>query len=418
MLTKEQKNLLRHSEAIKDHKFLKEIVDKDLAYTDNDLKQYAPEVLKEIKVRKRVVQAAELEWKGNPIPSYIEDDYAVCQLCGNNRNKKVYIITNTLNGNQLNIGSSCIDKFSELKKISKDGTARSKKATDKIKRVQIVIERFGDLEENIRDWEKPLLALPIVLPSNIEDRYIQIGNEIKDLYNKYINGSIDAGRLAVIQLKLSEAEAELAKIQKYAESHKNDPLAIPIAIGKWLKNNRFVRVLSEIKKQGITPNLAVSIQEPGFMNRIAERVNSEKNLACRPADIGIRGGYILQIKQHPSVKLQVLHADLVRALGNTIYEGEINIENILYYCKPNDVNSQLEIASLSKRVIGDMRLYQINPDTDQIILQKDTEDAYVIMGLIEYLDIVKIPTLLNRSDNLRPTLLEGRITYTKNNLGK
>lgn len=193
---------------------------------------------------KEVIQ----EWSGIG-NSEISDGKVHCQLCGT-KNTYVFYIKNKYTGIEMNVGSSCINKFPEIEnvKIFKRSIQEENK---RVKEQSRLIE-FEAADENyssfLKHAEEKYSKLDILLPSKLDGEIKRILYNLNVIRRDFVSCGGDLSDVITrCNLLKNDFNNEWKLVEKFYEKNKNNPLACPKYLVDWLTTNN-KNLLVQIKK--------------------------------------------------------------------------------------------------------------------------------------------------------------------------
>lgn len=423
ILSNQHRVLLANSEVTKEDPFLLKVINYDIEINDKNIKNFSPEEQQIIKSIPETIKIAETEWIGNPVPEIIldGDERINCSLCGTD-NKLIFYIQNQRNGVKLNVGSRCITKFTIMENQGLNIKSIIREAT-KARRIKIIDARYPEVRVRLNHWRTKLNEFEIMIPNNIEKKYLWLGNEVSKIFDKYIKSNIKEPDLEIFQSLFKQADHELDKINEYVEIHKNDKNIVTKELEGWLKNHGFNHAITELKKTGtITINNAGYINEPSYMNKFAQKVN---NLPGKPYLCSIDTktlDYVLEIKGYEDIELHILPRYLIQSFGNFLFNNkvDINIKELLKQSKIIDIKS---VSAFIKK--SEIYLKQINAfisysdlDNNTLTVGRLDEDIFVEINLGSYINYLKMIVFKHESLDIRSfkNFIFSRPQHTKKEL--
>jgi hypothetical protein len=202
------------------------------------IKNNVPDIIKE------VIQ----EWSGIG-NSEVSDGKVHCQLCGT-QNTYVFYIKNKYTGIEMNVGSSCINKFPDIENV-KQIKRNIQEENKRIKEQSRLIE-FEAADEDyiffVSQAEEKFKKLDILLPSKMDGKVKGILYNLNAIKRDYVSSGGDLSdvinRIKILKLDFNR---EWVLVQKFYEKNKNNPLACPKYVADWLSNKN-KPLLVEIRK--------------------------------------------------------------------------------------------------------------------------------------------------------------------------
>ncbi|MBU6135194.1 hypothetical protein [Clostridium tertium] len=221
-------NLLKKSEVTKYHPELLDVMSKYPYIELEDLKLKSIESYNFfVNVYSRVINEAVSEWVGaltQDIRVVDKSKKVKCELCNTNI-INVCTIHNKYNGNKMNIGTECNNKFKFLNPNDVEDFLKKQNEIRKINKINTLLP---NLTETMINWRRIISESDLYIFENISDRYIEIGEEVNDLQLEYVNKNISQDRedfiIDNIQKLLKESVPLRDRILHFLEDSKNNIL--------------------------------------------------------------------------------------------------------------------------------------------------------------------------------------------------
>lgn len=221
-------NLLKKSEVTKFHPELLDVMSKYPYIELEDLKLKSIESYNFfVNVYSRVINEAVSEWVGaltQDIRVVDKSKKVKCELCNTNI-INVCTIHNKYNGNKMNIGTECNNKFKFLNPNDVEDFLKKQNEIRKINKINTLLP---NLTETMINWRRIISESDLYIFENISDRYIEIGEEVNDLQLEYVNKNISQDRedfiIDNIQKLLKESVPLRDRILHFLEDSKNNIL--------------------------------------------------------------------------------------------------------------------------------------------------------------------------------------------------
>jgi hypothetical protein len=217
----------------------------------------------------RIVNSCRDEWKGTSQPFDIVSSHKKripCDLCGFPHLKDLYYIQNKLNRKKLIVGSTCINEFPNIEFPGRKGIKQLKREMNQNKRLKRISIEIPGIAREIDDWETELFNYDILIPLKYQDEYSSLGEEVKVLYEKYLNGKVTEEVFHEIRKAKRKKEKMLSNIGLYNSINKNKLLVASNKIVNWLLTNGKKQVIEKLKVTGfIDENTIHEITEPDFI---------------------------------------------------------------------------------------------------------------------------------------------------------
>lgn len=274
------------------------------------------------------------EWE---MINIIDDDQTLeCSLCGQKDTKKKFYIKNKFNGTILNVGSTCINNFDDIKGI--DGKTRQQIEKDwKIQnRDKLLNQRYPGIIGKLDNWSKEIDNIPTIINKNLEEEYFSILKKAFVLREKFRKqNKIDYNIADQMNDLVIKGEHVLNKIHTDIENKKDNEWFITNEIKVWCyKDNKDRNVITFLKEDGlITWRSACRIYETNFVNKIIsklQKIFDNSKILIREFDnkrngiiVSINDGNIYNIR----INLVCSYKEFMLEYGNTIFKSEFSFKN-------------------------------------------------------------------------------------------
>lgn len=362
-----------------------------------------------------LVQAI-LEWKEKPVPPKdLGEDrrkWTKCTLCGT-PNRYMHYIINRQNAKEINIGSECVKEYA-FNDISTD--SQRKEAT-KIRRLDILNSHLPGIQTIVDNWYKHRESYEIWIPDYMAINYEKIGDELKELYKRYINGKGKESDIERLQVLLKQAESEKNCFRDYVEKNKNNPFIITQKIYRWLNSNKNKELISpvfiKLKNEGvITFQNAYRISEQIFMEKISTLMNSHlQEIGFKIVGVEhLERNYLLDFISLNSCKCTISHKNLLINFGWKLFDEEEFTElNAVEFFKKSTVKDEKSIDIILRAIdnsIGSntIKLAGYDFDFNEIVLFNKETKICKLLKLNEFVSKYKVLAITN--DNRLEILLE------------
>ena len=276
ILTKRDLVLLKKSEEVKKVEIYGNLYECLEPYTTLSHKDLQKDIVFDDKARmtlthnvKEMMDHIQEEWYAKT-SSEIATTEVHCQLCGA-KNTYVCYIENRINGEELHVGSQCINHFKDIygaNVILARIRANKRDATKEARRSNFDVALGNNIDFSKIAREK-LDTFPILLPYKL---HTDLENAIKDcnrIRTSYISsgGDID-DCIHKFHLKMVEFKKLYQKAEDYYSQNKNNPLICTREIANWLKNNYPTIIIKIQKTNGIlNENTLQYVHEPNFIKK-------------------------------------------------------------------------------------------------------------------------------------------------------
>jgi len=212
----------------------------------------------------------------------IVKENGTCELCGQKHTKYMYKIKNRLTKTIMLIGSTCIERFKDIDAKLPEGmnlkqfNRQQKRAFERVKKQELFIQKFGNVNHLIKSWNDEFNSLPYELPDKIHKEVPDLHEKARKIYSDYLDGKItdasfpDFDQIVRRRNALSEEMAAIMGVNS------QNPHACPRTVGNWLIKNKKDLVLLKIRQNNgiITKEAISSIYEPDFVSRHVKKFNA------------------------------------------------------------------------------------------------------------------------------------------------
>lgn len=393
--------LLKNSKVIEDHQEIKILLHENEEITDKLINTLTPEMQNTMKnVVPELILLAEKEWVVDIYSSEDlgedENDWIYCGLCGRQKNRYVHYIKNTQNDNIVNVGSTCITKFTI---IDNQGMTTSEffKRSKNIQKINELNNRFPGIINKSRTWYNAIQFCSLILPFHIETPYLKLGELLDHNINYFIDNHLSKHEKEQIYKDIEDIFSKerhlLQTIEDYVEENRDKKFIAKGHLRTWCTNRSDSNIiLNGLKEEGvITYKTAHRIVESDFMKTMVKELNK-----CF-APLGFldwvplanEESYLTQCSPLEHVRITIPHGLLLRRFGNCIFDASNelpNKEDVLKLCKPVEQKGYYElIVNLSKALKKSGIIYY-NQDFyfNEVIYYLESEDKYIITKLTDF----------------------------------
>lgn len=255
--------------------FSKSISSKDLDYIKS-LNLRAYEIIKGRESREAIIKKSSKEWK-NEKPIGVKKK--PCELCENANSEYKYIILNPITNKKLEVGSSCIKKFPEMKSKYHGETITTidkwlKDEPEMFSRLGKFAEIFNGGKDIFQIWKVKYDAFEIEFPNEYDDKFRKIKNGANKIYSDYIKGIISEKELEKFQYYINEFDYFYKQCEQFYNENKFDKYICTKDIAKFLNKKKLYNTLNNIKDREckIPKGLANSIAEVGFIKKFDKEI--------------------------------------------------------------------------------------------------------------------------------------------------
>lgn len=347
-LMMKERTLLLYSEVIKQFPEILKIIEENEHITDEliaclsqDEKNFFDNILNQL--LKRAIN----EWKGDP--KRIEDmgpnraNWKYCSL-DNKPNRLIFYINNNLNGTVLNVGSECIKHFWDFWSNDYEGKTydQLKQEAGQVRLMRNINDAIPGILRTIDNWNNIVNNCEFILPSWLEDPYLELGKTASALLSNYLNEKENIDYVEKLKSILDEQEKLIETIEEYVSEKASEKHIPRKEVRSWLKIQGLFDVIEMLRKNGlITWGTAHRIGEPSFLKSLIPELNSglkDLGFKINGIDEG-RSGYILEAIEE-RIKLFSKHKDLIMFCGWLAFDekplDDFTMENLLAHCTLND----------------------------------------------------------------------------------
>ncbi len=356
-----------------------------------------------------------------------------CALCGEKKNKKKYYIKNRKNGEILNIGSTCIENFRDIR----DKNGKTIKQLDKEFLTRAREEKLNNLYpgiiKRIDCFYKRLDDLPTIINENLEKKYNEKYSKIKTIYEKYKkNKKLDTKLAYEINDLLNKGDEIFELIHKDIDEKRKDEWYISKEIKDWCYKNYDdnVNTINFLKRDGVIKlRSAWRITESNLVNKVVEKFNrifiqyNTKIVKYNNQNRKVIFNIETRNKYTKQINLEYSYKDLLINYGEEIFEkklviNETSIEQIIIDSNINDVTSLNRALECIKNLTNNVEIKKCDFDYNELIIKlcRDNENYYKINAkrCINYfkeniynnkfIENDKITTYLNKNSEIISTI--------------
>lgn len=359
---KKKRSLLCHSESIKLYPTLYRFIVENEDITEELMREkLSDEDINTIEhLMPDIFKTCQDEWKSDetkPYPLEILDgkQRIPCSIC-NTPNKEIYYITNKISGRKLNVGSTCINYFLIDSMLNGKTKGQIKKEAIRLQKLSVLNQRYPGIGDIINGWTDELHKFDVLIPKSMEEPYVQFGEEVRKMYNDYLDGKEIP--IEIFAEYLQKQQQFLSEMKQYNEIHKNKKFVVTRKIINWLNRTNQSAILEKLKETGyITYPLAPNILEQNFIESLLPEINehlSPMNATIIGTDEDTKS-FIIKPFEHLDIKLSLKYEKYLDLFGWKLFgeqqKGALNLYNIFYVSRVYDNESRLIILrELNKKV--------------------------------------------------------------------
>ncbi len=405
IIDKRAGKILIESEVInnQDNKWLKELLEEN---SDNsvNIEQYkrldnSQKTFLKSSLYKDLYKNASDEWNIDHLDE--SEEKLSCSLCGQKDTKKKYYIKNKITGKMLNVGSTCISNFKDIRDINGKTATEISQEWEMQQRKKALNDKYNGIVEKIDNWNKKIDEIPTIINGQLEGEYDRVYSKIQDLYNKFIkNRKIDYELARKINDLVCKGETILEKIYIDIDSKKNNEWKITKEIKEWCYNDKEKNniVISFLKQDGVLSwRSACRILEINLVNKIIEKFkvifdNSNifivgYNDKYNTITINIRDGNAYVAK----IDLECSYPKFVQEYGGLIFKDENKYNNQKQFVIEN--STIIEPTSIDMSISNikyllnksDLRIHNWNENYNEIVFTESNKD-YIIINAKEFIN--------------------------------
>lgn len=222
---------------------------------------------------KDLYKIASNEWNIEKIKD--DEEELICSLCGEKGTKKKYFIKNNLTNESLNIGSTCINNFRDIKGTN----GKSKYEMEKEYRIQSrrnrLNEKYPGIIQKIDGWNKRWNEIPTIVSFEKEEKYEKIHIELQKVYNKFTKSNkFEEELLEKINKFVQEGDKIINEVYEDIKKKQNNEWYINKGIKEWCLNNSNENevLIGFLQKDGeIKPKSLPRIYEKNFIDKVVNK---------------------------------------------------------------------------------------------------------------------------------------------------
>lgn len=397
--TNRELKLVLSSKVIEDYPWLQEFLENNPTIMKKELKESYPEHVNFFEnMFLLITKQASEEWESDsehPIDQLLGEERIPCELCGH-KIKYLCAIRNKFNNNKLTIGSECVKHFGidlgkSMSQLIKD--------MHKTKRLNRLNNIFPGINRLIDFWDETINKYSIIIPYKLEKPYLQLGKEIKNIFENYLEKGNP--EFETVSEKLSDLIKQqkvlLKDIDKYVSKNKTVKFIPTKEVAEWLKRKggtTSLQCLQWLKEDGVVSwRTAFRIEERSFMNSIAADLkNCLKRIGIKYKNItshNNKNGYVITTQKFPNIQLFLPHKDFFLKHWGVITNTEtekidtpLDLKNVIEISKIFGERSLILIMNqLEKLSVPGIKFDGYDLDLKQLILIDKKTNEYLIFTL-------------------------------------
>lgn len=336
------------------------------------------------------------EWE---LVDLIDDDKKIeCSLCGQKDTKKKYYIKNKLNGTVLNVGSTCINNFDDIKGANGKTRQEIEREWKIQNRDKLLNQRYPGIIGKMDQWSKKIEEIPTIIMRNLEEEYFSISKrafELRDKFRRENKVNYDIAK--EINDLVIKGENVLEKIYKDIEKKKNNEWFITKEIKQWCDISNIDKTTETFLKQDglITWRSACRIYETNLVEKIIEKLKNIFNnskILIRNFDYK-RNGIVININDgniyNNRIDLICSYNDFMLEYGGIIFENKTELADekqfVIEHSKIVD-DASFDISASNLKHL--LRKYSLNIDSwnldyNEIIFAEYTKTKEVLYKILD-----------------------------------
>lgn len=347
---------------------------------DNHTKEYIRIGFREI------FRIARTEWKAVDKYEYGDTNCALC----NQPNKLIFYIENLLNGNTLNVGSSCIEYFKGIKNEISDEPLE--KTRNRLRKEQNLIEKrmafskeYPDCQEKIDEIKHIAEEAPLLLPKSMYDELIRHATDIAVFQSQFKAGKIPMEKLGDLHPIISRATSLISDlVNPWLKKSMDNPFVITLKDKKWLESQNRSALVDSLRENGslLTLEAVSHLGHEDFVRRHIQKIQLALPLL---KDISIGSNRVNTRLHHPNfsqISLYSTYSALLKNFGALIIEQQneeihsIPLEKYVsaFELSPSESNIYDFIFTLDSLFSNYSFYYAYR--TEQITIVSNTRNAY------------------------------------------
>lgn len=398
--------ILLESEIIKkpEYKWLKNLLE------ENDTHQVKNDRLDNLEDKHRTFLTSDLyknfyktasnEWEIDHLDE--SEEKLECSLCGEKNTKKKYYIKNKINKKTLNVGSTCINNFRDIRDSKGKTVSEIDKEWRRQQRKKALNDMYPGIIEKIDNWNKKIEDIPTIVNGNMEQEYEKIYNQIQNSYKEFMknkNKNTDMTIAQKINDLVSKGEDILQRIYNDVDKKRDNEWYITKEIKEWCFSDREKNetVINFLKQDGlVNTRNSPRIYERNLVNKILEKLkisfnNSNViirnfNESTKTITVNISNNpYVSRINLECSYNEFMLEFGYVVFEENKKYSGEK--EFVIKKSKIIDDSSINSSISTMKFLLNksNIRIYDWNTQYNEIVFYGNN-DNYIIVKAKQFVN--------------------------------
>lgn len=398
--------ILLESEIIKkpEYKWLKNLLE------ENDTHQVKNDRLDNLEDKYRTFLTSDLyknfyktasnEWEIDHLDE--SEEKLECSLCGEKNTKKKYYIKNKINKKTLNVGSTCINNFRDIRDSKGKTVSEIDKEWRRQQKKKVLNDMYPGIIEKIDNWNKKIEDIPTIVNGNMEQEYDKIYSQIQNSYKEFMknkNKNTDMAIAQKINDLVSKGEDILQRIYNDVDKKRNNEWYITKEIKEWCFSNREKNetIINFLKQDGlVNTRNSPRIYERNLVNKIIKKLKisfNNSNIIIRNFNESTNA-ITININSNPYVSrinLECSYYEFMVEFGYVVFEenkkysGEkefvIKKSNIIEDSSINNSISTMKFL-LNK---SNIRIYDWNTQYNEIVFY-GSNDNYIIVKAKQFVN--------------------------------
>ncbi|MDO5557642.1 MAG: hypothetical protein Q4G05_05335 [Clostridia bacterium] len=357
------------------------------------------------------------EWEIDTLKE--DEEILECSLCGEKNTKKKFYIKNKLSGKELNVGSTCIKSFGNIKNKNGNTIDQIIREWEKEQKKKVLNDRYNGIIQKIDRGYIMIDKIPTIINAQFEKEYYEISERIQTLYDRFIKNKKEDFELGnEINSLVCKRDDLLDKIHKDIELKKKSGWYITKEIKEWCFKDRERNgiVIGFLKEDGrVRWRSACRIYEINFVNVIIEKFrnifkNSEIDIVRFNQN---NNTIIMRIKDEKpyisKIGLECNYNTFMEEYGDMIFSGEKILEGerefVISNSKIKD-NSSINSSILNIRYLlvkSIIKIYEWDIEFNEVVFILNKNEYYIVRikeFLNDFIELVFIKEL-SRIDLIR-----------------
>lgn len=385
LVERQQNVIVLHSSVIEkeENRKLRTILEKYNSIHESDLERdesIDDDTKDLIRIRFReVFRVARKEWKAIKKQEYGDTN---CTLC-NQPNKLIFYIENIINGNKLNVGSTCIEYFKGVIK-NEIFDEPIEKTRNRLRKEQNLVERrtaftktYPDCQKRIDELRRVAEESPLLLPETIYSLLTQYATDIFRFQTQFRAGKIPMQQLGELQPIIDMGLNTISNhVEPWLKANEGELLIITHEDKKWLESHNQETLIKTLRagNSRLTMEAIVHLAYADFIKR---HINIIKRSLPMLKSLSIGTNRITVRFKHSNIKgiaMFTTYRAFLSKFGYLILENEIT--------KITSLDEYLSVFELlpSENNIYDFILTLDRLFTDYIFYYSDKTELITIVS--------------------------------------